>query len=147
MQRDILKTAKIGGTEVSQSNNERGGDQNSTHSSHQCQQRTLNKTLHQESLTGGADCSADRHLPAAVAGTCQQEVGNVRTSDQQNACYGSHQQQQKWLSLRNAVRAIGKGAGDYAECAGIEIAVLLHKSVGDALDILPRLRRSKARSQ
>ena len=51
--------------------------------------RTLNQALRHESLTG----SSDRHLAAAVTGPRQQEIGDVCTSDQQNASYGSHQQQ------------------------------------------------------
>ena len=37
------------------------------------------------------------------------------------------------------MHGIGKGAGYYPESAGIDIAVLLHKSIGNALDVLLRL--------
>jgi len=80
---------------------------------------------------------AESHFSRALAPPGEQQIGNIRASDQQHTAYRQNQQYQQRLCLTYGVSSKGINFRLHANRA--RVCVLLHESISDTGDILLRL--------
>ena len=92
----------------------------------------LREQLAQYAHASRAEGSANRHLSLASRRSCQQEIGDIRTRDQQNETNRAEECQQRRPNVTD--NAFSQGL-DLHTSAGVRVGILLFETCGDRVDL------------